>query len=331
MPTAQEIAAIFNQFGVPIASQTESPEQRLSRILSEVNSGRTMDSVINSVAGIAQREGWQPNPAVAANAEALAEIQAQIAAIGQTPVTTSNGFNAVAAAETRGVDRTLADLTTSVQQALNNLSQDRTRAVGDVERNQSDMLRQLQARMADQGILRSGINIGARGELNEDHVRNIERIQDLYQRGVTDENFRQSSGTNTLNSQREIIAARAAQEEAAERLGTEQQRAQTLAGLNQQASQLTAAGQATSGNSVMDQIRQGFLANNVPIATGTESAQQRLSRIASEVDGGRTLDHVLGSIQGIARQQGMQPQTPLNWGIYPTLGTPTYGTYRPYG
>lgn len=60
--TQADVQALFNQYGVPIATGTETEAQRLSRIVNEVNSGqRTMDAVEQSIRLIAYNMGLIPN------------------------------------------------------------------------------------------------------------------------------------------------------------------------------------------------------------------------------------------------------------------------------
>lgn len=333
MATLQEIQNIFKQFGVPVASSNESPEQRLNRILNEVNSGaRTLQGVTNSVQGIAQREGWQPNPHQAQIDNMQQRLDQLTGPVDQTQAR----FDPVAAAGYRGLDRQLADLQAGTQFRLGNLLEDRTRSVADTERMNSEALEALQARMADQGILRSGINVAARNNQNQNYLRAVDQIQNLYQRGVTGAELERTSGVNNLNSQRELIQAQAAQQEAQQRVMEEQRRAQTSAQLRSSIDQLTQMGQTGRGpgqaNDITAQVRSMFQTNGVPIAAGGENESQRLARITQEVQAGRPLSGVLASIQGIARQQPQQQtQARPGMGSIPIGQTPTFGTYRPYG
>jgi hypothetical protein len=319
MATIEEIRRLFENAGVPIGSATESPEARLNRILTEVNSGqRSLDAVNTSIQGIAQREGWQPNPYL----NQIQQMQQQLATIQGQPVQTG-GFDDIFAAQNRMYDRQLADLQSQIAASLGDLSTDRTRSVQDQERAREQAGRSLQARMADQGILRSGINVGAQGRLNEDHLRNLDTITQLYNRGVRNAELQRTSGINQITSGREMSQAEAARRAAQEALAAQQQRAGTVSGLQssianlQQLGAPTRAGTNNTANDTMSRIKSMFQSAGVPIAAGGESEQQRLSRIANEISSGRTWESVGTSIGGIAQRMGLTPQP--------------YGGYRPYG
>ncbi len=134
-------------------------------------------------------------------------------------------FNPVYADVFRNLDRQLVGSQAGAQSQLNQLSEQRDRGVYDTEQMAQAARRALTQRMADQGILRSGVHVGARSDLNSDVISAIDSLNQQYNQGVTGVNTNLAQYMADLDSQREALRLAQARDEIETRLQEESRRA----------------------------------------------------------------------------------------------------------
>lgn len=182
------------------------------------------------------------------------------------------------------------------------------RRLGQVRDND---LRANEERMADNGILRSGINVAQQGRIGQDYVGGVNDLEGNRSRSLSDLARILSDSLSGLNSQRESLMAQQGRDETMARLQEAEARAQAeaqqryLQNLLAQQPQPTPTGNyrppGTSGQPAMDAnyVRGMFNSYGVDPSFGAnagESPDQRISRIVQELAGGRTVNNLRNSL-----------------------------------
>lgn len=219
-------------------------------------------------------------------------------------------FNAQYAGMYRNLDTQQAQTQADRSSYLNRLTSDYDTTMAESERNQALARRLLQARMADQGILRSGINVGEQGELGEEYLRHIDSLNRARTGGVEDVESSTARALSQLNMQREQLMFNQARDEETrmreDAMAQAQAEAQQAALQRLQASQPkpTPTGQLVrpSNNGTTSAVEDLFNRMGVPVeyqngAGNGESAADRLSRITNELENGRSWESLVNSLR----------------------------------
>lgn len=220
-------------------------------------------------------------------------------------------FNAQYAGLYRNLDTQQAQLQSDRSTYLNRLTSDYDVTAQEGERNQALARRLLQSRMADQGILRSGINVGAQGTLGEDYLRYMDELSRTKAQATTDVESETARALNGLNMQREQLMFQHARDEdiqAREDAMAKAQAEAMQAALDRlQASQPkpTPTGQLTrqqpTDTNLVGVVENLFNQMGVPVAYqngAQEAPSDRLNRIAYELESGqRSLADVVNSLR----------------------------------
>ncbi len=211
-------------------------------------------------------------------------------------------FNPQYAGQYRNLDAQQVNVNTERNTGLSRINSDYTRQKQEGTRLQKLAIERLRERMSDQGILRSGVTVGAQSDSEGDFLRYLDELALGKSRGIEDVEMGTQRALTAIGLQREQAMQSQAREEAMAR----QQEALNKARMEQQQPQPTSTGQL---------VRNAFQQYGVPfvdangVTTGGESADQRVTRIAQSLDSGsRTSENFIDSLKAI--QQRSQPQQP---------------------
>jgi hypothetical protein len=229
-----------------------------------------------------------------------------------------------------------AQLRSQEEQQRRRLAEDAQLAQDEANRFREDSLTANTERMADSGLVHSGINIKAQQDIGEDYMRYTDEIARARSRGEEDLAqwlTQQRAELETLRGQAEAgRAEREAMRRAIEDMNRaiNQTPAPTASGrypidMNLADGVVDRAGQGqwssdanyfTDGNTLAKRIEDIFVNRNVPIFSHNETDAERLARIVREITEGtinpqtgerefRTLDDVRASVDRIARQNNI--------------------------
>lgn len=169
----------------------------------------------NKVMGQSQATG---NTDIISQLQAL--LQQQSGPVDQTGLR----FNPAYADAFRNLDRSQVAAQTQAQSGRNQMTENYQRSVSDNERLAQAARRALSSRMADSGILHSGVNVGARSDLNTDFIRQLGDMSNQYASGNAGIENNLADAMSQLQSSREGLRFGQARDEVQSRLGEEQQR-----------------------------------------------------------------------------------------------------------
>lgn len=220
-------------------------------------------------------------------------------------------FDAAYAPLYRQLDEQQGRLASNFQQDSGRLSNSTQAMQRRLEQLRDQNLRGNEERMADNGILRSGINVAQQGRIGQEFLGQTNDLQSQQAMGISDLSRSLSDALSGLNSQREGLMANQARDEMSSRLEEAQARANAEAQQNYLRNLLAQQPQPT-GTGVYQRpqpqandagyVRGLFNSYGVDPGFGAnpgESADQRINRIVQELAGGRTVDNLRNSLTSL--------------------------------
>lgn len=147
--------------------------------------------------------------------QSLAAAAAARARLAASAATKSDPFDPQYEAEFNSLQGQLAQLTSDSGVAESRTNQDFLLSKNRLTDQRSDILSSLEQKFADNGILRSGINIAKQSKVGEDYTQDVGDLTQGLSRRLEDINRDKTTGTNT------ILSAQRSAKAASSRRGTE--------------------------------------------------------------------------------------------------------------